>query len=175
MDALPSFVLDTSLLTHIQKEIYIEWHYNEAHHGKVPMDGIGGTVKNLVYRMVFSGDVVINTPKEFADFANGITNIDCLYLENAELVTEPEYVTKSFPIPSTLKIHKVKRVADGINTFSNHFFYLIEDLEPFHIENYGVQCGHRFNEVKDENFCQQCHQQYNLGEEWLKCPLCCQW
>ena len=68
-----------NLLTHIQKEIYIEWHYNEAHHGKGPMDGIGGTVKNLVYRKVFSGDVVINTPKEFADFANGITSIACIW------------------------------------------------------------------------------------------------
>ena len=164
-----------SLLTHIQQQIHIDWHYNEAHHGKGPMDGIGGTVKNLVYHKVLSGDVVINTPKEFADFANRIANVDCLFLEDAEMVTEPEDVTKASPIPSTLKIHKVKRVADGPSTFSNHFFYLSEDLEPFHTETYGVKCGHRFNEVEDENTCQQCYQQYNPGEKWLKCPVCCQW
>ena len=57
-----------SLLTHIDSDITIEWHYNEAHHGKRPMDGIGGTLKNLVYRSVLSGDVVINSPREFAEF-----------------------------------------------------------------------------------------------------------
>ena len=84
-----------SLLTHMQPYINIEWHYNEAHRGKGPMDGIGGTVKNLVYRRVLSGHVVINTPKEFANFADQITSVDCLFLENTEL------------LPSTLKIHKV--------------------------------------------------------------------
>ena len=33
------------LLTLIHPEIGLEWHYNKAHHGKGPMDGIGGTVK----------------------------------------------------------------------------------------------------------------------------------
>ena len=68
-----------SLLTHIQQGIQIQWHYNEAHHGKGPMDGIGGTIKNLVFRRVLSEDVVINTPKEFATFADQISNIDCLF------------------------------------------------------------------------------------------------
>ena len=69
------------------------------------MDGIGGTVKNLVYRRVLSGDVVINTPKEFANFADQIISVDCLFLENTELLKEPEEMTKAPPIPSTLKIH----------------------------------------------------------------------
>ena len=43
-----------SLLTHIHPDITIEWHYNEVHHGKVLMVGIGGTVKNLVYCRVLS-------------------------------------------------------------------------------------------------------------------------
>ena len=102
-----------SLLTHMQPYINTEWHYNEAHHGKGPMDGIGGTVKILVYRRGLSGDVVINTPKEFANFADQITSVNCLFLENTELLKEPEEVTKAPPIPSTLKIHKVQRVANG--------------------------------------------------------------
>ena len=36
------------------------------------MDGIGGTIKNLAYRNVLYGDVVIDTPKKFAEFANEI-------------------------------------------------------------------------------------------------------
>ena len=106
-----------SLLTHMQPYINIEWHYNEAHHG--PMDGVGGTVKNLVYRRVLSGDVVINIPKEFANFADQITSVDCLFLENTELL--PEEVTKAPPIPSTLKIHRVQRMANGQTHFPTSF------------------------------------------------------
>ena len=28
----------------------LTWSYNERHHGKGPMDGVGGTVKNVVFR-----------------------------------------------------------------------------------------------------------------------------
>ena len=58
------------LLTLIHSEIDLEWHYNEAHRGKGPMDGIGGTVKNTVFRKVLSGEVVIGSPKELARYAN---------------------------------------------------------------------------------------------------------
>ena len=33
----------------------LKWYYNEAHCGKGPMDGVGGTLKNLVFRAVKSG------------------------------------------------------------------------------------------------------------------------
>ena len=58
----------------------LELHYNEAHHGKRLMDGIDGIIKNLVYRKVLSRDVVIDTPKKFAGFANEISNVDFLVL-----------------------------------------------------------------------------------------------
>ena len=44
-----------------QKDVSVEWHYNEAHHEKTPMDDIGGTTKNLVHHKVLSGAVVIET------------------------------------------------------------------------------------------------------------------
>ena len=44
------------LLTLIFPEMNIECHYNEARHGKGPMDGIGGAVKNTVFRKVLSGE-----------------------------------------------------------------------------------------------------------------------
>ena len=40
-------------LTKIQLE-NITWHYNERGHGKNPTDGIGGTVKYLVFKNVKS-------------------------------------------------------------------------------------------------------------------------
>ena len=31
------------------------WSYNERHHGKGPMDGVAGTVKNVIFSEVKSG------------------------------------------------------------------------------------------------------------------------
>ena len=104
-----------------QKNVSLEWHYNEAHHGKGPMDGINGTIKSLVYRKVLSGDVVIDTRKKLAEFTNEITNVDCLFLSKEQLLKKPEEVAKAAPIPTTLKIHKVKRVKEG-NSFVNKFY-----------------------------------------------------
>ena len=37
------------LFSTIHQAIHVEWHYNEAHHGKRPMDRAGGTIKNLFF------------------------------------------------------------------------------------------------------------------------------
>ena len=42
-------------------------YYNERHHGKGPIDGIRGCVKNVVYHVVMAGREVIKSPKEFAE------------------------------------------------------------------------------------------------------------
>ena len=39
--------------------LQLEWDYNEAHHGNGAMDGIGGTIKNKVFRQVKSGTVIL--------------------------------------------------------------------------------------------------------------------
>ena len=33
-------------MTNFDKSVQLEWHYNEAHHGKGSMDGIGGAIKS---------------------------------------------------------------------------------------------------------------------------------
>ena len=38
------------------------WFYNEGHHGKVPMDDVGGTIKNIIFRKLKSGQIVVHTP-----------------------------------------------------------------------------------------------------------------
>ena len=154
-----------SLLTYIQPHITIEWHYKEAHYGKGPMDRIGGTVKNQVYRRVLSGDLLINTPREFAEFANQVSSVDCLFVDKSEFIQEPEKVSKATPIPSTLKFHKVSRVCYGPHSFSNHYFKLSKDLEQFHVEKYGVQCGYSVNNINDESLCNNCYKISILGEE----------
>ena len=58
------------LLSTIDQAIDVKWHYNEVHRGKGPMDGVGGTIKNLVFRAVKSGKVLVRHPEEFAKAAN---------------------------------------------------------------------------------------------------------
>ena len=38
------------LLPNYHRDLQLEYNYNEAHHGKGPMDGTGGTIKNVVFR-----------------------------------------------------------------------------------------------------------------------------
>ena len=96
-----------------------------------------------------------------------------MFIDKSEFIQEPEEISKPMPIPSTLKVHKASRVRNGLH--SNHFFKLSEDLEPFLVEKYGTQCGHGVTNINDESLCNNCYKRYILGEEWLKCPVCCQW
>ena len=38
------------MMTHFNPDYTIQWYYNERrHHGKGPMDGAGGTAKNMIF------------------------------------------------------------------------------------------------------------------------------
>ena len=57
------------------------WFYNVGHHGKVPMDGVGRTIKNIIFRKVNSGHILVHTPKEFSDVAmKCVSSIITVYL-----------------------------------------------------------------------------------------------
>ena len=47
-------------LSSYRKDLIIEWNYNKAYHGKGPMYGIGGTIKNVVYRKVKTGEKLLS-------------------------------------------------------------------------------------------------------------------
>ena len=68
-----------ALVSQIDIKVEVNWYYNERHHGKGPMDGIGGTFKNKVYRDVMFQKCLIQNTKDFAAYANktinGITSI----------------------------------------------------------------------------------------------------
>ena len=110
------------LLTEIRKDVDIVCHYLEAHHGKDPMDGIGGNITNMVFKKVLSGTTVINTPKGFAEFANTVSTISCLYLPNEDLLQEPDHVKDCTPIPNTTKTHKIVRSYTSKGVPCNKFF-----------------------------------------------------
>ena len=78
------------LLSLSRPGLLVEWNYNEAHHGKGPMDGIGGTIKNVVFHQVKSRKVVINSPIEFCKTGNKFApSIRCLYEPESSLLEEP--------------------------------------------------------------------------------------
>ena len=130
------------LLTLIHPEIGLEWHYNEAHHGKGPMDGKGGTVKNIVFCKFLSGEVVIGSPEEFAQYANQICQVDRLYFPIAEIPDEPEDVQYSSSIPDTLKTHRVVRGLSKHKIPYLKFYYMSTDPKPHYTQWYGPECGH---------------------------------
>ena len=58
------------LLSKFEALIKLSWLYNERYYGKGPMNGIGGTLKNAVYRDVKPGKAIINDTKEFAEYVD---------------------------------------------------------------------------------------------------------
>ena len=66
------------------------WFYNEGHHGKVSMDDVSGTIKNVIFRKVKSSQIVVHTPKEFSDAAMRlVASIITVYLPKLDEIVEP--------------------------------------------------------------------------------------
>ena len=77
------------------------------------MDIIGGTVKNVLFHAVFSGKTVIQTPRDFADYANeNIKDIACIYISHKNIPDEPKEIesTRYVKEMSALQVHMVKRL-----------------------------------------------------------------
>ena len=90
------------------------WFYNEGHHGKVPMDDVGGTIKNVIFRKVKSGQIVVHTPKEFSDAAmKFVPSIITVYLPASDEIVETESIHQPPSSLETLSIHKFVRHING--------------------------------------------------------------
>ena len=109
--------------------------YNEGYHGKVPMDDVGKTIKNIIFRKVKPGQIVVHTPKEFSD-ANMkfVSSIITVYLPKLDEIVEPESIHQVPSIPETLLIHKLVRQVNGRGDCSIEFFKTAVDQEAFHIQ-----------------------------------------
>ena len=147
------------------------------------MDGIGGTIKNAVYRKVKTGKVIVNSAKEFHEAANKfIPSIKSLF--QTELLKEPADIESAPKIPDTLKIHKWSRNTSVSGECEISFFYLSNDQAPFTKQTYQtrLRCGHEEKYFESlamlKNTCAKClicYDDKNEREDWLKCPSCLQW
>ena len=112
------------------------------------MDGVGGTVKNVVFRKVKSGFLTIYTPFQFYQAVTEyVSSIKCVYLSEEDVLEEPDNMDQeSKPIGKTLRIHKVER-CEVKGVYGLKFSYLAEDNKPFFTRWYAigkdvVVCGH---------------------------------
>ena len=153
------------------------WFFNEGHHGKFPMDDIGRTIKNIIFRKVNSGQIVVHTLKEFYDAAMKlVSSIIIVYCPKSEEIVEPESIHQAPSIPETLLIHKFVRQINDRGDCSIEFFKTAVDQEAFHIQWYkrasDVVCGHKKSN-KGDSECSTCEEWYmEDGSEWLQCPIC---
>ena len=109
------------LMASYNPAITITWSYFESHHGKGPVDGIGGSVKSTVYRNVKAGKKVINNAKESADYADCIiNNINVIYVD--EKLIKPPSISGDYDVPGTQKIYHVQR-AVGRNSVLLRFYH----------------------------------------------------
>ena len=140
------------------------WFYNEGHHGKVPMDDVGGTIKNVIFRKVKSGQIVVHTPKEFSDAAmKFVSSIITVYLPKSDEIVEPESIHQVPSTPETFLIHKLLRQVNGRGDCSIEFFKTVVDQEAFLIQWYkrasDVVCGHEKSN-KGHSECSTCGEWY---------------
>ena len=136
------------------------WFYDERHHGKVPMDDRGGTIKNAIFWKIKSGQIVFHLLKESFDAAmRSVFCIITLYLPKSDEVVESEIIQKAPSIPKTLSIHKFVRQINGRGDFSIQFFTMV--VEVFYTQWYNkagiVICRHEKSN-KSNNECSTCGQ-----------------
>ena len=74
------------------------------------VDGVGGTVKNAVFRKVLAKQIIINSPREFENLADSIIpGISVIYLSDIDTSFKNRCRSKAQAAPGTLKVHKVTR------------------------------------------------------------------
>ena len=72
--------------------------------GKGPMNAVGGTIKNKVFREVKSGRLTVTSPEEFSNVGERlVSKIVFIYLPINEIIEEPSYVKDAPKITDTLK------------------------------------------------------------------------
>ena len=123
------------LLSSIDSSLNITWC---DEHYKGPIDGIGGTLKNCVYRDVMSGKSVTDTPKPFVEHADKVVkDITPLYRPAEDVFIEPDDIEASPRIKDTLQIHMIKRFFDEQNVPYLQFFKRDTNKNPFFTQFHG--------------------------------------
>ena len=113
--------------------VELTWNYNEKSHGKGPMDGVGGTVKTIIFYKVKSGFVTTDSPFEFHQaILKFVPSIKTVYLPDTDVLNEPENIKQeSKKIPETFKVHHMERF-EVKGVYGLKVSYLAKDEQPFY-------------------------------------------
>ena len=149
--------------------------YNEVHHGKVPMDDVGGTIKNLIFRKVKSDRTVVYTPKEFTAAAmKFVPSIITVYLPKSDEIVEPESIRHAQSILETLSIQKfVQQINDG-GDCSVEIFKTARRPESFTLngtKKLVTLLVLTRSPIKAIASVQRAEMVYRDGSEWLQSPI----
>ena len=150
----------------------------KKNHGKGPIDGVGGTVKNI-FRKVKSGFVTTDSPFEFHQvILKFVPSIKSVHLSDTDVMNEPENIEQeSKNIPETLNVYQAERL-EVKGVYGLKIFYQTEDEQPFYTQWYSngkdvVICGYEIADA-DDNHCVLCFEEYQQRKEWIQCPGLCQ-
>ena len=102
-------------MTNFDTSVQLEWHYNEANYGKGPMDNAGGTMKRVVFRLLKSNKITINTAEELAtEVSKAVPSIQPVYVSQYDEVIEPSFVKVASYIQGTLDNVKRSFNSNGV-------------------------------------------------------------
>ncbi|CAF0766506.1 unnamed protein product [Rotaria sordida] len=114
IDFSENFRLDIqdSVQNSYYSKVELTWNYFATSHGKGVVDGVGGTIKRLVYRAILSGQQC-SSAAQFVKIAQSKTDsINVIELEDIHIENSKVKMEKIFQsiktIPETKKIHSVK-------------------------------------------------------------------
>ena len=140
------------------------------------MDGIVGTIKNVVFRQVKSGRVIINSAEEFSVSANKfVPSIATLFRKEKDFLCEPDVINQSPFIPATLQIHKFVRSSTTEGGTIIDSYSLSNGKEPCHTQSYlERKCGHVERKYESlalfSSLCTYCMKKYleeNGAEDYV--------
>ncbi|CAF2572879.1 unnamed protein product [Rotaria sp. Silwood2] len=99
--------------------IELTWNYFATSYGKGVVDGLGGTIKRLVYRAILSGQQC-SSAAQFVKIAQSktdtinVTELEDIHIENSKAKME-KFFQSIKTVPETKKIHSVKVLQNNIN------------------------------------------------------------
>ncbi|XP_063232470.1 uncharacterized protein LOC134536608 [Bacillus rossius redtenbacheri] len=108
-------------LTYFQQDFGTDctWNFFATSHGKGSVDGVGGTVKRTVWRLVKSRQCVVQCAEDFFDCArNALKGITILFTSAIKIISMYETVSSRWvnvdPVPRLQKLHSFQPVTEGV-------------------------------------------------------------
>ena len=144
------------------------------------MDDVGITIRNIIFRKLKPGEIVVHTPKEFFYVAMKLVpSIITVYLPISDKTVQPESIHQLSSSPETLSIHKFVQQINERGYCRIEFFKTVVGQEAFHTKWYkkvnDVVCSPKMSN-KNDNECSTWGKWYTDDRtEWLQCPISEQW